>query len=70
METIKKTAELFKLPENLVRSLVKKGSVISVRCGANRFLVNCDRFAEYINTNTEKQLEEAASNIRKIELRR
>lgn len=51
MEGIKKTAELFGLPVHFVRSKVASGEVVAVRAG-RKFLVNVDRFAEYLNTST------------------
>lgn len=51
METIKKTAELFGLPVHFVRSKVSSGEVVAVRAG-KRFLVNVDKFAEYLNSST------------------
>ncbi len=51
METIKRTAELFGLPVHFVRSKVSSGEVVAVRAG-KRFLVNVDKFAEYLNSST------------------
>lgn len=51
METIRKTAELFGLPVHFVRAKVSSGEVVAVRAG-KRFLVNVDKFAEYLNTCT------------------
>lgn len=51
METIKHTAELFGLPVHFVRSKVASGEIVAVRAG-RKFLVNVDRFAEYLNTAT------------------
>ncbi len=51
METIKKTAEIFGLPVHFVRTKVNSGEVVAVRAG-RRYLVNVDRFAEYLNSNT------------------
>lgn len=50
METIKNTAKLFGLPEYLVRQKVLSGEVVAISSG-RRYLVNVDRFAEYLNTN-------------------
>ncbi len=47
METIKRTAELFGLPVHFVRTKVASGEVVAVRAG-KRFLVNVDKFAEYL----------------------
>lgn len=51
MEGIRKTAEFFGLPVHFVRTKVASGEVVAVRAG-RRFLVNVDKFAEYLNTST------------------
>ena len=51
MEGIRKTAELFGLPVHFVRAKVASGEVVAVRAG-RKFLVNVDRFAEYLNNTT------------------
>ncbi|MGN0680140.1 MAG: hypothetical protein ACI4JS_10795 [Oscillospiraceae bacterium] len=51
MESIRETAELFGLPVHFVRCKVASGEVVAVRAG-KRFLVNVDKFAEYLNTST------------------
>lgn len=48
METIKATAELFGLPVHFVRQKVTSGEVVAVRAG-RKFLVNAERFGEYLN---------------------
>ncbi|MCM1330601.1 MAG: hypothetical protein NC253_14315 [Ruminococcus sp.] len=50
METIRNTAKLFGLPEHLVRQKVLSGEVVAISAG-RRYLVNVDRFAEYLNSN-------------------
>lgn len=74
METIKKTAEIFGLPVHFVRTKVSSGEVVAVRAG-RRFLVNVDKFAEYLNSSTitpdPKDDEEAkGGRVYPIELRR
>ena len=72
METIKATAALFNLPVHFVRSKVASGEVVAVRAG-KRFLVNVDKFAEYLNSSTiTPESNEAAKSGRvyPIELRR
>ena len=54
METIRKTAEIFGLPIHFVRQKVNSGEVVAVRAG-KKFLVNIDRFAEYLNSATITQ---------------
>lgn len=51
METIKRTAEIFGLPVHFIRCKVASDEVVAVRAG-RKFLVNVDRFAEYLNTST------------------
>lgn len=58
METIRKTAEIFGLPVHFVRTKVSSGEVVAVRAG-RRFLVNVDKFAEYLN-NTHVRSESGA----------
>ncbi len=50
METIKNTAKMFGLPEHLVRQKVLSGEVIAISAG-RRYLVNVDKFADYLNSN-------------------
>lgn len=52
METIKATAKLFGLAEHFVRQLVIRGEIVAVKAGC-KYLVNVDKFAEYLNTHTE-----------------
>ena len=51
METIKATAKLFGLPEHFIRQKVISGEIVSVKAGC-KYLVNVDRFAEYLNSST------------------
>jgi excisionase family DNA binding protein len=67
METIKKTAEIFGLPENMIRQKAKSGEIVAIKAG-ERYLVNMDKFAEYLNTNTEKQSTESTAGSRAINL--
>lgn len=50
METIKITAKIHGLPEHLVRQKVLSGEVVAIKAG-RRYLVNVDKFTEYLNTN-------------------
>ena len=54
METIKETAKLFNLPEHFVRQKVSCGEVVAVKAG-KKYLVNIDKFAEYLNNTTVQQ---------------
>lgn len=70
MENIKKTAEIFGLPEHFVRSKVASGEVVAVRAG-KRFLVNVEKFAEYLNTTTisvKESVNSTSNTIQKIEI--
>lgn len=51
MAGIKETAKIFGLPVHFVRQKVNNGEVVAVRAG-RRFLVNVDKFAEYLNSST------------------
>ena len=69
MRTIKETAELFSLPVHVIRQKVSNGEIVAVRAG-RRFLVNVDRFSEYLNTCTIPQERKAESGkIQPISLR-
>ena len=69
MRTIKETAELFGLPVHFVRQKVNDGEIVAVRAG-RRFLVNVDKLAEYLDSNTIPQESEANSGkIQPIALR-
>lgn len=68
MRTIKETAELFGLPVHFVRQKVNDGEIVAVRAG-RRFLVNVDKLAEYLNSNTIPQESKADSGIQPIALR-
>ena len=69
MRTIKETAELFGLPVHFVREKVSNGEIVAVRAG-RRFLVNVDKLAEYLDSNTIPQESEANSGkIQPIALR-
>ncbi len=51
METITTTAEILHVPVHFVRTKVKNGEVVAVKAG-RRYLVNVDKFIEYLNSNT------------------
>lgn len=70
MRTIKQTAEIFGLPVHFVREKVSAGEVVAVRAG-RRFLVNIDRFAEYLNTCTVQSTQQTADagKIQRIDIR-
>ena len=68
MRTIKETAELFGLPVHFVRQKVNNGEIVAVRAG-RRFLVNVDKLAEYLDSNTIPQESEESGKIQPIALR-
>ena len=49
METVKTTAKMFGLAEHFVRQLVLSGKIVAVKAG-RKYLVNIDKFAEYLNS--------------------
>lgn len=51
METIKNTAKITGLPEHFIRQKVLSGEIVAVQAG-RKYLVNIDKFAEYLNSNT------------------
>lgn len=68
METIKNTAKMFGLAEHFVRQLVLKGEIVAVKAGC-KYLVNVDKLAEYLNTNTlgaEQETPDEAHGIKPI----
>lgn len=68
MKTIKDTAEMFGVSQYLVRKLATSGRIKAVRV-AGRILVNCDKFAEYLNGATlceEETTAAAAGCIRPL----
>lgn len=69
METIKATAALFNLPVHFVRQKAASGEIVAVRAG-KRYLVNVDKFAEYLNSNTvQEDPGSTSSGITPIKLR-
>lgn len=68
MRSIKETAELFGLPVHFVRQKVNNGEIVAVRAG-RRFLVNVDKLAEYLDSNTIPQESEESGKIQPIALR-
>lgn len=66
MRTIKETAELFSLPVHFIRQKVNNGEIVAVRAG-RRFLVNVDKFAEYLDTCRIPQNSKADTDSGKIQ---
>lgn len=73
METIKATAALFNLPVHFIRQKVADGEIVAVKAG-NRYLVNIDRLADYLNSGTTANQtrcsdEDNAEKIKPIQIR-
>ena len=70
IETIRRTAEIFGLPVHFVRQKVSTGEVVAVRAG-RKFLVNVEKFAEYLNSCTVQPTvtSDRAARIEHIKLR-
>lgn len=51
MRTIKETANLLGLPVYFIRCLVSSGEIVAVKSG-KKFLINFDRFIDYLNSHT------------------
>lgn len=71
METMQKTAELFGVSYYFVRKMALSGKINAVRI-AGRILVNCDKFADFLNNATlpalEEQQPEPSNGIRDLSL--
>lgn len=63
MEPVKKIAKIFGVSIPFVYQKVKSGEVVAVRAG-KKFLVNVDKFAEYLNSATVPQTTESISGER------
>ena len=65
METIKATSKLTGLPEHFIRQKVLSGEIVSVKAGS-KYLVNVDKFIEYLNTCTVETAGNNTESDRKI----
>lgn len=54
MATIDETAKLFNVSRHFVRSKAKQGADWVVKSG-RKYLINCDKFAEFLNGDNKKQ---------------
>lgn len=50
MATIENTAKMFGFSNYMIRQKVLSGEIVAVKCGS-RYLVNIDKFVEYLNSN-------------------
>ena len=64
MRTIREAARATGLAEHHVRQLVLSGEIVAVKAG-KKYLVNLDRFIEYLNT-AHATKDEQYGTIRKI----
>lgn len=67
MATIEETAAMFGVSSYFVRRLVRGGKVIAVKTG-RKYLVNVDRFDDYLNSHTlgANEPQETTSGIKPI----
>lgn len=64
MKTIKETAKDFNLPVHFVRQLCKEDKICCVKAG-NKFLINQEKFADFLNSPSESKTTEQGK-IRRI----
>ncbi len=57
METMQRTAKIFGLSYYFVRKMALSGKINAVRI-SGRILINCDKFADFLNNATLPALEE------------
>ena len=57
METMQRTAEIFGVSYYFVRKMALSGKINAVRI-SGRILINCDKFADFLNNATLPALEE------------
>lgn len=62
MGTIMQAAEIFGLPVHFVRKKVLSGEVVAVKAG-KRYLVNLDKFAEYLNAGEQIAPDSSAAKV-------
>lgn len=71
METIDNAARLFGLPKHLIRSKVISGEIVAVQIG-RKYLVNCDKLLEYLNTSkvlVDTEKDSFSSGIKPVPVR-
>jgi len=67
MRTIAETAKVTGLAENFVRRLCLSGQIVSVKAG-KKYLINLDRFIEFLNAPPVPAAPAVQNGIRKIEV--
>lgn len=67
MRTIAETAKETGLTENFIRRLCLTGQIVNVRAG-KKYLVNLDRFIEFLNAPPVPAAPAVQNGIRKIEV--
>ncbi|MDQ5983890.1 MAG: hypothetical protein RUMPE_00919 [Eubacteriales bacterium SKADARSKE-1] len=65
MLTIRETAEKTRLAEHLVRQLCLNGKIVAIRSG-KKWLINFDKFVDYLNDPKINKNENSFEEIRKI----
>ncbi len=69
MRTIQQTADLTGLSYHYIRNLCRQGQIVAVQSG-KKWLVNLDKFIEYLNNPQEEQIKPERSApcvIRRLE---
>lgn len=54
MRTISETAQLTGIPKFRIRTLCKEGKISALQCGC-KWLINLDRFIDYLNAAPERK---------------
>lgn len=71
METMQRTAEIFGVSYYFVRKMALSGKINAVRI-SGRILINCDKFADFLNNATlpalEEQQPEQSTGIRDLSI--
>ena len=65
MLTINETAQKTGIAKYRIRKLCESGEIVSLKAG-RKWLINCEKFIEFLNTNKSSQPFEESSAIRKI----
>lgn len=65
MLTINETARKTGIAKYRIRKLCENGEIVALKAG-RKWLINCEKFVEFLNTNKSSQPFEKSSAIRKI----
>lgn len=66
MLTINETAQKTGIAKYRIRKLCENGEIVALKAG-RKWLINCEKFIEFLNTNKSLQTCEENLPIRKIE---